>query len=149
MTIRQSDLLLFVASFGFLVAALAAAQSPAAQDWTALAEIGQVDVLTTDADGDARETVIWFAVHAGVPYIRTSGGSKWGDNIERDPNMVLRVEGQEYALRATQVSDAALLEAVHATFREKYGWFDAVAGVVRGSSPRIMQLSARVPDAPQ
>jgi hypothetical protein len=144
------NLVLAALAAWFAGAASASADTPSAEppnpeppDWAALASVEEVDVLTTDADGDPRETVVWFALYEGVAYLRTSGGSRWGDNIEREADVVLRVAGDEYPLRATRVSDEALLEGIHATFREKYGWFDAVAGVMRGRSPRIMLLAPR------
>lgn len=123
--------------------ALAAPAAAGMPDWAALADVEEVDVITADEDGEVRETVIWFVVHEGVPYIRTSRGSRWGNDIEREADMVLRVEEMDFPLRATLVADEALLDDVHGTFREKYGWFDAVAGVMRGPNPRIMQLSPR------
>ena len=146
MTFRSFAVIPLLAALFWCGAASAEHHEGSGPDWVAVADMDDVEVLTTDADGDARETVIWVAVHEGVPYIRTSGGSSWGDNIERDPDMALRIDGVDYPLRATAVADAALLEGIHAAFREKYGWFDGVAGVMRGSSPRIMRLSSRAPE---
>ena len=143
MLFRNLVLAALAAWFAGAASAGADTRSPEPPDWAALASVEEVDVLTTDADGDPRETVVWFVVDEGVAYLRTGGGSRWGDNIEREPDVVLRVAGEEYPLRATRVSDEALLEGIHATFREKYGWFDAVAGVMRGGSPRIMLLAPR------
>lgn len=143
MSIRNISLAVFSICLGFAVSVSAEKMVAGAPDWAALAAIDTVDVVTTDEDGDVRETPIWLAVHEGVAYIRTSSGSSWGDNIERDGDIALRFEDGEYPLHASLVSDEALLDAVHATFRTKYGWFDSVAGVIRGSNPRIMQLAAR------
>lgn len=144
MTIRSFAPAVFAVCFCVCAAAsVDESNHTGAPDWPALAGVERVEVLTTDADGELRETVIWMAVYQGVAYLRTSGGSHWGDNIARDSDIVLRVEDEEYPLRATPVSDETLLAGVHATFREKYRWFDAVAGVIRGRNPRIMRLEPR------
>jgi hypothetical protein len=98
--------------------------------------------VTHDEDGDVRDTKVWLAVVDGQGYIRT-GGTIWGDNVERDPQLVLRIEAREYPLRAEFVEDDALRERIVATFREKYGWTDGAMNVIRGSRPRIMRLRPR------
>ena len=100
-------------------------------------------MLTTNQDGTPRETTIWLAVVDGQGYIRTSGWTKWGDNVERNPDIALRIGDTEHPLRASFVEDEALRERIVATFREKYGRFDGFLGVFRGSKPRIMQLDPR------
>ena len=122
-----------------LCAGVAAAAAP---DWSALAEVREIEVLTSDADGSPRETTIWLVVVDGQGYIRT-GGTTWGDNVERSPDVTLRIEGREYPLRASFVSDAPLRERIVAAFREKYGWTDGLLDVFRGSHPRIMRLEPR------
>ena len=112
-------------------------------DWKAVVAVEEVDVLTTDEDGNSRETVIWFTLLDGRAYIRTSGSTTWGDNVERDPDIVLRIEEAEYPLHAAFITGEAEREQIVASFREKYGWFDGLVNFVRGSSPRIMRLDAR------
>ncbi len=129
-------------------AALAAAviASPslaaAAPDWNALAEVEEIEVVTVDEDGDVRETTIWLIVVDGQGYIRT-GGTRWGDNVERDPNVTLRIEGSEYPLRAEFVEEDAQRERIVVAFREKYGWSDAFIAIFRGSRPKIMRMVDR------
>ncbi len=130
----------FFTALGLVVAAPAAAEVP---DWGSLADVKQIQVLTTNEDGSARETTIWLAVLEGQAYIRTSNRTRWGGNVERDPDIALRIEGTEYLLRASFVTDEDLRERVVKAFREKYGWFDGFVNFVRGSSPRIMRLDAR------
>ena len=60
-----------------------------------------------DDDGEVRETKIWLCVLDDVGYIRTSRSSRWGSNVERDPEIALRVGDAEYSLRATFVEDAS------------------------------------------
>ena len=113
-----------------------------APDWVTVADVRVVNVVTHDEEGDARDTKVWLAVVDGQGYIRT-GGTTWGDNVERDPLLVLRVEGSEYPLRAEFVEDDTLRERIVASFREKYGWTDGALNFIRGSRPRIMRLLPR------
>jgi hypothetical protein len=121
----------------------AVAAGAAELDWNSVADVGQVRVLTTNQDGTPRETTIWLAVVDGRGYIRTSGSTTWGDNVERNPDIALRIGDSEHPLRASFVEDEALRERIVAAFREKYGRFDGFLDVFRGSKPRIMQLDPR------
>jgi hypothetical protein len=130
------------AAIGFsLVWALAAsAKEP---DWEKLADVGRIEVLTHDEDGDVRETTIWFVTLDGQGFIRT-GGSTWGENIKRNPDdVVLRIEGVEYPLHAEFIENDKLRERVVAAFRVKYGWSDGFVNFVRGARPNIMHMISR------
>jgi hypothetical protein len=129
-----------------LIAGLALVAGPAsaeAPDWNAVAGVKRVKVLTTNEDGSARETTAWLVVLDGQGYIRTSRSTTWGGNIERQPDIALRIEGTEYPLRAVFVTDDALRERISAAFRTKYGWVDGALNIFRGSSPRIIGLDPR------
>ena len=129
---------------GAVAGLLGAVAADAAElDWNSVAEVEEVRVLTTNEDGTPRETTIWLAVVDGQGYIRTSGWTKWGDNVERNPDIALRIGDTEHRLRASFVEDEALRERIVATFREKYGRFDGFLDVFRGSKPRIMRLDPR------
>ena len=123
-----------------LMAALPAAA--AAPDWNALKDVETVEIVTTDEDGSSRDTTIWLAVVDGQGYIRT-GNSTWKGNIERNPDVSLRVEDTEYPVRAEFVSDAALKERVAQTLREKYGFSDSFIDIFRIGEPNIMRLVPR------
>ena len=112
-------------------------------DWDAVVAVKEVDVLTTNEDGSSRETIIWFTLLDGQAYIRTSESTTWGDNVERNPDVALRIEETEHPFHAAFINDEAEREKIVASFREKYGWFDGFLNFVRGSSPRIMRLDAR------
>ena len=114
-------------------------------DWVrAAADADTVDVLTTDEDGETRDTVIWVAVVDGAAYIRTSGRSAWGDDIERNPDIALRVGDTEHPVRAELIADREQRDRIEATFREKYGFTDAALDWMRGGdSRRIMRLHPR------
>lgn len=112
-------------------------------DWEKIATVERIEIVTHDEDGDERETTIWFAVVDGQGFIRT-GNSNWGENIRRNPSdVVLRIEGKEYPLRAEFIENDALRERVVAAFRAKYGWFDGAVNFVRGSRPNIMHMISR------
>ena len=138
---RRPSACVLLAALACLLGAVAA--DAAEIDWNSVAEVKEVRVLTTNEDGTPRETTIWLAVVDGQGYIRTSGWTKWGDNVERNPDIALRIGDTEYRLRASFVEDEALRERIVATFREKYGRIDGFLGVFRGSKPRIMRLDPR------
>lgn len=133
--------LVALASLAFMfVAAAARADEP---DWDKLAAVERIEIITHDEDGDARETTIWFAVIDGQGFIRT-GDSTWRANISRDPaDVVLRIEGVEYPLRAEFIENEKLRERVTAAFHEKYGWTDSLVHLFRGGRPNIMHMISR------
>ena len=123
-----------------LMAVLPAAA--AAPDWNALKDVETIEIVTTDEDGSSRDTTIWLAVVDGQGYIRT-GNSTWKGNIERNPDVTLRVEDTEYPVRAEFVSDADLKTRVEQTLRDKYGFSDSFIGIFRIGEPNIMRLVPR------
>ena len=122
---------------------LAQGASAAAPDWAGVAQVEEIEAITADADGSPRETTVWLAVVDGQGYIRTSGSSSWGDNVQRDPDLVVRIDGAEYRVHAVFIEDDALRGRVIETFRAKYGMSDSLVDVFRGSRPRIMRLDPR------
>jgi hypothetical protein len=111
-------------------------------DWESVADRETIHVLTRDADGDTRETKIWLLVLDGEGYIRTSRSTTWGDNVERDRDIALRIGEVEVPVRAQFIEDADERARIVAGFDAKYGsnWlFD----VIRGNDPRIMHVVPR------
>jgi len=128
-----------------LVLALVSAGSAAAADspdWSAVADEETVYVITTDEDGEVRETKIWLLVLDDVGYIRTSRSTRWGDNVEREAAIALRVDGTDYPLRAVFVEDEAERARIVAGFEAKYG-SNPILNWIRGDDPRIMRLDPR------
>ncbi len=107
-----------------VVSARAGAQTP---NWIAFTDEDVIEVLTHDPDGALRETTVWLGVVDGVGFVRTSD-TRWRGNIAADPNLVVRVGGQEYPLRAELVKDASLRARVNDVFRAKYGFTDKLLG---------------------
>jgi len=113
-----------------------------AVDGRQLAHVDTVTVVTADEDGARRETTVWLLVLDGRPYIRT-GGSTWGDNVDRDPEIRLRSGPKEFAVRAVPVRDPRMRARVTDGMREKYGWQDWLVSFIRGSDTRIWRLDPR------
>jgi len=131
-----------VAGLACSAVAVASMEAIPPVDWSQYADTETIKVVTVDEDGEERETTIWIAVVDGKAYIRT-GGTMWGDNVERNRAIVLRIEGTEIPVQVTFIEDHDLREEVAATFREKYGFSDSLIGFIRGSHPRIMQVERR------
>ena len=133
-----------LAPLAALVSILASAAAIAAEpDWEQVKDVGRIEVITHDQDGDVRETTIWLAVLDGQGFIRT-GSTTWGDNIKRNPDdVVLKIEGVEYPLRAELIENDTLRERVVAAFRAKYGWSDGAVNFIRGKRPLIMHMISR------
>ena len=109
-------------------------------DWSAVASVEVIEIVTTDEDGDVRETKVWFVLLDSVSYLRTND-SRWLENIRRDPNGKIIIDGAEYAQRAEEVTSEELLERVDAATREKYGFQDSLIHLFRISDPEILKLS--------
>ncbi len=125
-----------------LLAPVSSASGEEAIEWDRHSEAGTVTVLTTNEDGSTRETKVWLAVFEGQGYIRT-GNTRWGGNVERDPDITLRIEETEWPLRVEFVTDEAEREAVKKALRARYGFSDWILSPVRGRHPKIMRLVPR------
>ena len=113
-------------------------------DWASVADVKLIEVVTRDADGDLRETKVWFVLVDDVAYLRTSR-SRWLENLRRDPDLVLRIEGREYEARAEEVPGDEIVEQVDRSTREKYGWQERTIHIFRMRKPDILRLSPPSP----
>jgi hypothetical protein len=130
-----------------LVVVLGSLAAPAGADypeWESLADVAVIEVVTQDADGDLRETKVWFVLLDGEPYLRTSE-SRWLENLRRNPELVLRIEGRDYEARVAEVQGDEIVERVDAASREKYGWQERLIHPFRRRTPDILRLSPRQP----
>ena len=125
-----------------LLTPLTGARGEEAIEWDRYAEEGTVEVVTTDEDGSARVTKVWLAVVDGQGYIRT-GKTRWGGNLERNPELTFRVGETELPLRVEFVTDQTERDAVKAALREKHGFSDWILSPIRGRNPKIMRLVPR------
>jgi hypothetical protein len=123
-------------------AATALANEPKPPDWNAVAKENTVVVLSENPDGKPHETTVWLAVVDGQGYIRT-GNTSWYPNLERKPDIGVRVAGKDYDVRAELVTDDALQAKVVAAFNAKYGWSDTMVGWFFRGKPHIVHLSPR------
>ena len=121
--------------------AVAATAASADVDWNAHQDVDTVVIVTTDEGGAARDTTIWLCVSNEQGYVR-GGSGQWVANSLRDGNVKLRVGETELALTATKLSDAAEIERVNAAYREKYGFSDTLATIIRGA-PTLFRLTPR------
>jgi hypothetical protein len=134
-----------------LVAALlclafaAGALEPSPADWAALSQVREIQVLSENPDGQPHETTVWLAVVDGEGFIRT-GNTSWYPNLERKPQIGVRIEGREYAVLAVPIDDESLRARVIAEFRAKYGFSDRmVAWFFSSARPHIVRLASRTP----
>ena len=118
---------------------LGSAAHAIAPDWSKVADLDTVEVISTDEDGGQRLTPVWIVILDRQAYIRT-GGTIWGDNVEREGTLRLRVPQGEFTLRAEKVLSASEIENVEAGFAEKYGNSDWWAGLIRFGETRVFRL---------
>jgi hypothetical protein len=111
-------------------------------DWADVADERVPVIVTQDPDGDERVTKIWLVVVDGQALIRT-GNTRWFRNIERDPNVVFRVGGYAYPLRAERVTDESLRKRAHAAFRKKHPWMDRLLHPFGEPDANVMRLTPR------
>ena len=132
-----------------LVAVATPASAAPPVDWNAVADIEAIEIVTLDADGNPRETSVPMAVWKGHGYVRT-GRSGWLADVERDPDVRVRIAGAEHLLRAVRVRDSETYEGVTQAFREQEGLWDAFLGLFRGLRPvpTILRLDPRTTIAP-
>lgn len=135
-----------VCTIGIALGACATTDSiPAAEqplDWQAVAHVGTPRIVTTDPDGELRQTSLWFVVVDGQGYIRT-GNSRWFRNLQRDPNLVMQIEGKAYPLRTELVVDDSLRARLNQAFREKYGFSDSLVHPFGAPHANLMRLHLR------
>ena len=95
-----------------------------------------VEVTTTDAQGAQRTTSLWVVDDGGVPYLR-SGNSEndWYQRLVADPNV--EVERDGVVTRYVAQPTPERTEQINALMAEKYGWADALIGVIRGDSVAV------------
>ena len=122
-----------------LLASAARGEQP---DWEILGGEKVIEVITQDADGDVRETKVWFVLLDGEPYLRTND-SRWLENLRRDAVCRLRFEGGgEYEFRTDEVAGDEIVDRVDDASAEKYGWQESLIHPFRMSKPEILRLEA-------
>ena len=127
-----------------LAVTAAPARASAAVDWNAVADVDTIEVVTVAPDGQPRVTTVGLAVVGGRGYLR-SAGTRWLDDVGRDPDLLVRIGADELPLRAVRVHDSETREAVAAAFREKDGLGGLLLDVVRSlrGGPTFLRLEPR------
>ncbi len=110
-------------------------------------ETGEVVVLhTTDAKGQDATTRVWIIDHAGAQWLRAGDSeSAWYVRLAAQP--AIRVQRGDVVADyvAVPVPDERTL--VNEAMRRKYGWRDALIGVMVGGRDRAIpiRLEPRTP----
>lgn len=113
--------------------------------WSEISDVGTVHVLTHRADGALRRTRVWLVVMDGAGYLRTFE-TRWFGDLERNPELVLRVRDRAHRLRAEPV-EGPERERVLRSFREKYGLQDRIVRWLRRSDEHVLRLVPARPAA--
>ena len=111
-------------------------------NWAPATTESVVEVLTSDTDGELRETPVWIVVIDDVAYVRTND-SKWLANIRRGSAVRVRVRGLESGVLAFEVADAALTARVEKAFKKKYGSMQRMMSLFRMSEPVVLRLAPK------
>ena len=111
-------------------------------NWAPATTESVVEVLTSDTDGELRETPVWIVVIDDVAYVRTND-SKWLANIRRGSAVRVRVRGLESGVLAFEVADAALKARVEKEFKKKYGSMQRMMSMFRMSEPVVLRLAPK------
>lgn len=118
------------------------ARGALAFDWAPFEQESVIHLLTHDEDGDVRETKVWVVVVAGAGYVRTNA-SQWLENVQRNPELQVKLRGYDYLMRAEEVRDASLRERVEEAFKEKYGLAQRTMSLLRFREPTVLRLVPR------
>jgi hypothetical protein len=124
-----------------LLAAQASALEKGFPPWEKLAEVDVIDIVTSDEDGELRESPVWFVMIDAKPYLRTNA-SRWLANIVRGSDVLVRIEGLEYEVGARVVDGEDIIEKVDAASLAKYGWQEQ-ALFLRFAPPDILVIEPR------
>ena len=131
---------------GLAAVAIAVATAPAradvAEPWRSAAEESVVELVTTDADGAARDTKVWIVVVDGTGFVRTND-SRWLANIRRGSSIVLRLDATDRPVTSEEVTDPAVTTAVERAFKAKYGVMQRVMSALRTREPTVLRLRQR------
>ena len=116
---------------------------------TATPLVGEVvTVHTHGADGEWETTPLWIVDLDNTSYLRagTPEGSGWFTRLQANPDVRLERAGELHDVRL--VEEPAQLQAVHRKMAEKYGWADAVVGLMSGDSSKALPLRVEVQAEP-
>jgi len=93
-------------------------------DWAFTSDHDEIMIETQTVYWLPHSVTIFCASDNGRLYVaaRHPVGKRWVNNVDRDPEVRLKIEGRVYERRLVSVEGAESLEAVYALYAEKYGW---------------------------
>ena len=132
---------LIILALGGLLAAVAIG--------AALIDEGEVVLLTTyDASAHEHETDLWIVDLDGRRYVRADlPGADWLERLRAHPEVMLERDGVEERLTARPLEDAAFRDAVARAMAEKYGFVDALVGILRDEDVVVPVVLEPIPTA--
>lgn len=133
-----------ITSTALLASLLAPPAWADADGWRPFANEDVIEIVTTDANGDERETKVWIVVVDGSGYVRTND-SRWLANIRRGSAVALRAREWESRVRTEERDDLATRDRVEEAFKEKYGVTQRLMSFFRISEPTVLQLTLAGP----
>jgi hypothetical protein len=88
-------------------------------DWSFAREVGEIELQT---EQPAVSRTVWVLVLDGELYVPCGypQAKRWPEQVARDPDAVLRIEGVRYRGRLERVSELDLLERLLAEAARKY-----------------------------
>lgn len=125
-----------------LIFLAAAAPAQTADPWRSFRDASVVEILTTDANGIARETKVWIVVLKDAGFVRTND-SQWLANIRRGSDVSVRSGETTLAVRVSEIGDAGIKAAVEDAFKAKYGVMQRVMSALRLREPTVLRLHAK------
>jgi hypothetical protein len=126
----------------FFVAIIAAGSASAeGVDWSKIGATEIVEIISRNDDGEPHQTKTWIVTVGDAAYVRSTSRRLFA-NIDREPDVVLLVDGDEVPLRAALNEDPALAEPVSQAHLDKYP--DCViCKLFQFRTPRVIELTAR------
>lgn len=104
--------------------------------WLALESGGVAIVETRAPDGATRATHVWFVERDGELWLEAGAPENgWFVDVQREPRLCVRIGDDVRDARAEVVPEASA--EVRARLREKYGWRDALVGLLVDSSRSV------------
>ena len=95
---------------------------------TSLPDVTNCYVTTTGrVTGRPHRIEIWYGVREATIYLLSGGGrrSDWVRNLEKEPDVTVRIEGREYPGVARRVTDASEDAYARRALATKYqGWIE-------------------------
>ena len=111
-------------------------------DWAILAQEEIPSLVTIDADNSRRVTQVWIANIGQNIYLRT-GDTRWFQNLQRKPELELRIGGLAYPCVTQTVTESETVAHVHEAFRAKYPKRSAMFRALGVSTNTVIQLNCK------